>query len=102
MLGRQAHGQIDLEGPCLPGNESLGAWEAFVRRIMRARPDRCAHESKVSVMVTGLERTVCEDCGAVSFTSRSELTGEVARDRFARPADDLEARPGVLEGFVRH
>lgn len=70
-----------------------------MRRIMRARPERCAHSMKVSVTVAGLERTVCEQCGTVSFANLGELTGNVERERFARPADELETGRGVLEGL---
>ncbi|HEX6946595.1 MAG TPA: hypothetical protein VF246_04520 [Acidimicrobiia bacterium] len=72
-----------------------------MRRLTRARRDRCAHEMNVSVTVAGLERSVCSDCGKVSFRLHGELTNEVARARFARPADEFEARRGVLEGFVQ-
>lgn len=71
-----------------------------MRKSMRARPERCAHVSRVSVIVAGIERTVCDACGHVSFASLGELTGEVERRRFARPADDLPTgREGVLEGL---
>lgn len=71
-----------------------------MRKSMRARPERCAHKSRVSVMVSGLERTVCNACGHVSFVNLGELTGEVERRRFARPADELPTvREGILEGL---
>ena len=51
-------------------------------------------------MVSGLERTVCNACGHVSFANLGELTGEVERRRFARPADELPTgRDGILEGL---
>ena len=84
----------------LNGQCSWGAWEAFMRKSMRARPEGCAHVSKISVIVAGLERTVCDACGHVSFAHSGELTGELDRRRFARPADDLPIRrEGILEGL---
>ncbi len=51
-------------------------------------------------MVAGLERTVCNACGHVSFASLGELTGSVERRRFARPADEISSdRDGALEGL---
>lgn len=70
-----------------------------VKRLMRGRQDRCAHEMKVSVEVAGLERSVCSECGLVSFSTRGELTSEVARDRFARRADEFGGAD--LEGLIR-
>ena len=71
-----------------------------MRKSMRARPERCAHVSRISVIVAGLERTVCDTCGHVSFASSGELTGAVERRRFARPADELPTgREGILEGL---
>jgi len=54
---------------------------------------------KVSVEVAGLERSVCSECGLVSFSNRGELTSEVARDRFARRADEFGRAD--LEGLIR-
>jgi len=56
-----------------------------VRRIRRQ--DRCAHRVTVTVQSTGVERVVCEACGHVSVQFLSGLTGEVDRDRFARPVE---------------
>ena len=57
-----------------------------VLRRMR-RQDRCAHSVSVTVQSTGIERVVCEACGHVSVHFLSGLTGEVDRDRFARPIE---------------
>ena len=71
-----------------------------MRRKMRARQESCAHEMKVSVESAGMVRSVCSDCGHVSFSASGEITGQVARNRFARRADTN--RPtGVLEGVDR-
>lgn len=57
-----------------------------VLRRMR-RQDKCAHSVSVTVQSTGIERVVCEACGHVSVHFLSGLTGELDRDRFARPIE---------------
>jgi hypothetical protein len=56
-----------------------------LRRIRRQ--DRCAHRVTVKVQASGIEREVCEACGHVSVHFVSGLSGEVDRDRFARPIE---------------
>jgi hypothetical protein len=56
-----------------------------LRRLRRQ--ERCAHAVTVSVQTAGFERVVCEACGHVSVHFLSDLTGEVDRDRFARPIE---------------
>lgn len=53
------------------------------------RPDqsKCAHRETVVVLSTGVQRTVCETCGFVSFSFLNESTTEVERERFARTVD---------------
>ncbi len=61
---------------------------------MRARDrdeiDRsnCSHEEIVVQQSAGLERKVCIACGEVNVTFVSELTGDLDRSTFARPADN--------------
>ena len=45
---------------------------------------------------TGVERVVCEACGHVSVQFLSGLSGELDRDRFARPIEreGKHERPG--------
>jgi hypothetical protein len=57
-----------------------------VLRRMR-RQDRCAHAVALTVQSIGIERVVCEACGHVSVHFLGGLTGEVDRDRFARPIE---------------
>lgn len=44
----------------------------------------CRHEPTVTVRNSGIERTVCEQCGHVSIRALDELTGEVSRRQFER------------------
>lgn len=53
----------------------------------KRRQDRCAHVVTLKVQVSGIEREVCESCGHVSVHAVSGLTGELDRDRFARPIE---------------
>lgn len=55
----------------------------------------CTHIETLSTISSGVERVVCESCGNLSIRFHSTLTGPVARERFARPADDLEANQNL-------
>jgi hypothetical protein len=44
----------------------------------------CEHLSTVIVRNSGIERTVCEACGNVSFRGIEGLSGTVDRGRFER------------------
>ncbi len=49
----------------------------------------CAHASTISTTSAGVERTVCEDCGHMSFRYESVTSsGVVDRDKFARRRED--------------
>lgn len=56
----------------------------FARK--RARTS-CAHVDMVTVRTAGIERTVCENCGMVSFRPIEGLTGQAARNQFEREAE---------------
>jgi hypothetical protein len=56
-----------------------------LRRIRRQ--DRCAHRVTVKVQTSGIEREVCEACGHVSVRVVAGLSGDLDRDRFARPIE---------------
>ncbi|MGD2042658.1 MAG: hypothetical protein PVJ28_03345 [Acidimicrobiia bacterium] len=47
----------------------------------------CAHEKTVTVRTAGIERTVCEKCGMVSFQSLEGLSGRVDRSQFMRDSE---------------
>src|SRR5690606_9356335 len=98
MLGPEGSWTGPPRSRMLPG-ENMAPGRQQVKRLTRGRQDRCAHEMKVSVEVAGLERSVCSECGLVSFSTRGELTSEVARDRFARRADEFGGAD--LEGLIR-
>lgn len=49
----------------------------------------CDHAQAIAITSAGVKRYVCETCGHVSFEYSAEMTGQVDRDRFARPADRL-------------
>lgn len=53
----------------------------------KRRQARCSHRVTISVQASGIERQVCEACGHVSVQYVSGLSGEVDRDRFARPIE---------------
>ena len=44
----------------------------------------CDHSETVTVRNSGLERTVCEKCGNVSFKALEGLSGTVRRSQFGR------------------
>lgn len=64
----------------------------FYRRG-RLAPAECDHPSRVTVRNAGIERTVCESCGHVSFRSAEELSGEADRRKFER---DIERSRGAV------
>lgn len=50
----------------------------------------CAHTDTLSTLSMGIERVVCETCGHLSVHFHNSLTGPIDRERFARPADEVE------------
>lgn len=58
----------------------------FVRKPRPARAD-CEHLDTVTVRNSGIERTVCETCGHVSFKGLEELSGSVKRSQFERASE---------------
>lgn len=55
----------------------------FSRRDRFARGE-CEHTSTVKVRNSGLERTVCETCGNVSFRGLEGSSGRPSRGQFER------------------
>lgn len=53
----------------------------------------CDHPTTVTVRNSGIERTVCETCGHVSFQSLESLSGTADRRRFERA---IERTPGSI------
>lgn len=55
-----------------------------------ARPD-CDHIDTVTVRNSGIERTICEACGHVSFVAQEGLSGTVSRRQFERESERAPA-----------
>lgn len=58
----------------------------FNRRIRLARA-QCAHSSTLTVRNSGIERSVCEACGHVSFQALEGLSGKADRRKFEREVE---------------
>ena len=67
----------------------MGGIEVFVKR---GRVDRakCAHDSTITVINAGIERTVCESCGNVSINASEGLSGTASRSQFEREIERAE------------
>lgn len=65
----------------------------FIRRGRFARPD-CEHLDTVTVRNNGIERTVCETCGHVSFKGLESLSGTASRSQFERESERSSATAG--------
>lgn len=63
-------------------------------RLRAWRRDHCKHTRRVVVRTAGMERSVCESCGHVSFESGAEALNEVKRSDFAR-ASEIEATDDI-------
>lgn len=55
----------------------------FTKRDKVARTE-CGHPTTVTVRNSGIERTVCETCGHVSFRPIESLSGKADRHMFER------------------
>ncbi len=64
----------------------------FTKKDKVARTD-CDHPTTVTVRNSGIERTVCETCGHVSFQPRESLSGRADRRMFERA---IERTPGSI------
>lgn len=62
------------------------------RRVARGQ---CSHPNTVTVRNSGIERTVCESCGQVSFRGLEGLTGNAQRSQFERDVERTE-EPAAL------
>lgn len=65
----------------------------FTKKGRLARAE-CHHLSSVTVRNSGIERTVCETCGHVSFRSLEELSGSPDRRVFERTAERAQQSSG--------
>ena len=58
-----------------------------------ARTD-CQHGKTVTVANAGIERSICEACGHVSFQAREGLSGSARRSQFERIAERADSMAG--------
>ncbi len=58
----------------------------FINKVKNARSG-CSHPNTVTVRNSGIERTVCETCGHVSFRPLDGLSGTTDRRRFERAVE---------------
>jgi len=65
----------------------------FVRKGRLASAE-CEHQDIVTIRNSGIERTVCEACGHVSFRGLEGLSGIVDRRQFERIAERPKAPVG--------
>lgn len=56
----------------------------------------CPHTETLTTITAGVERSVCESCGHLSFHFPEMISGPVHRNRFARPADQVHASKPVV------
>lgn len=59
------------------------AIQMFTNKVKAARTE-CDHPTRVTVRNSGIERTVCETCGHVSFRPLDSLSGTADRRMFER------------------
>lgn len=59
-----------------------------VRKVRFARG--CEHHTVITVRNSGIERTVCESCGHVSFRGMEGLSGTADRKQFEREIERSE------------
>lgn len=64
---------------------AMGGFEMNKKR-KRAR-GQCSHPSSVTVRNSGIERTVCETCGHISFRGLEGLSGKAQRRQFERDVE---------------
>jgi len=60
-----------------------GGIQMFVKKDRSARAD-CDHARVVTVRNSGIERSICEQCGHLSFRAHETLSGSVDRKQFER------------------
>lgn len=72
---------------------SREAPKVLSRRGKLARPD-CEHVTTVTIRNSGIERTVCETCGHVSFRGLQGLSGKASRSQFERASERASSMAG--------
>lgn len=56
-------------------------------RTKRTARARCEHQNLITVRNSGIERTICEQCGRVNFTAHEIVSAGVERSRFERDVE---------------
>jgi len=70
-----------------------GGIKVLSRRGRFARPD-CEHVDTVTIRNSGIERTVCETCGHVSFKGLEGMSGRASRSQFERASERESSMAG--------
>lgn len=55
----------------------------------RVNQANCTHTTTITISAAGMERSICEACGHVSFDYQPKLSKSIDRDRFARTVDEF-------------
>ena len=63
-------------------------------RTKRTARAHCEHRDLITVRNAGIERTICERCGQVSFTAHEIVSAGVERSRFERDVERREQPVG--------
>lgn len=96
ILSRQNHvGLPDCSRQFFQGNTDFHfvareAPKLFSKKNRSTRAS-CEHINTVTVRNGGIERTVCESCGNVSFRGLEGLSGIASRDQFERDVERSES-----------
>ena len=65
----------------------------FSKKARSARAE-CSHADTVTVRNGPIERTICENCGHVSFVAQEGLSGAASREQFERESERSPATVG--------
>lgn len=68
--------------------------------MLGGKTRKCEHTETLTVTSAGVERTVCESCGHLSFRYLAEHNSEIDREMFARAVEQLDATASVEEPAV--
>ena len=66
---------------------AVGGTRDMRRGKSRAERASCVHENAISISSAGMTRSICSDCGYISFEAAAEMTAPVTREMFAREVD---------------
>lgn len=66
----------------------------MLSRKGRVARGRCDHPNTITVRNGGIERTVCESCGHITFRGLEGLSGKADRSKFERDVERTEETVG--------